>query len=112
MSIHQRPNFINQRQRVGDWEINTVMGKTGHSVLITAVDQLSRLTLIKEVAHKDADDINAGLVALLGALPKEFMQSITPDHEREFLSLYEIQERLGVIIYWYDLYSPEQRGTN
>ena len=80
------------------------MGKTGHSVLITAVDQLSRLTLIKEVAHKDADDINAGLVALLGALPKEFMQSITPDHE--------IQERLGVIIYWYDLYSPEQRGTN
>ncbi|MFL2026501.1 IS30 family transposase, partial [Limosilactobacillus fermentum] len=26
ISIHERPGFINQRQRIGDWEIDTVIG--------------------------------------------------------------------------------------
>lgn len=25
--IHERPNFINRRQRIGDWEIDTVSTK-------------------------------------------------------------------------------------
>lgn len=48
LSIHDRPKFINDRQRIGDWEIDTIMGKTGHSVLLTVVDRLSRLALIKK----------------------------------------------------------------
>lgn len=112
ISIHERPAFINNRERIGDWEIDTVMGKTGHSVLLTVVDRYSRLTLIRKIDHKENQDVNQGLVELLGALPKEFVHSLTPDHGREFLNLNEIQERLGVAIYWPDPYSPEQRGTN
>lgn len=40
------------------------------------------------------------------------MHSLTPDHGREFISLNEVQDRLGVSIYWSDPYSPEKRGTN
>ncbi len=112
ISIHERPGFINQRQRIGDWEIDTVIGRTGHSILLTVVDRLSRLTLIKKVVQKDLQEINKGLVELLGAIPKEFVHSITPDHGTEFLHLDEISERLGVTVYWPDPYSPEQRGTN
>ena len=112
ISIHERPKFINERQRIGDWEIDTVMGKTGHSVLLTVVDRLSRLVLIKKINHKETADVNQGLVDLLGSIPKEFVHSLTPDHGREFLSLNDIRERLGVAIYWPDTYSPEERGTN
>ena len=94
---------------MGDWYSD---GKTWHAVLLKVVDRLSRLTLIKKIAHKEADDVNQGLIDLLGSIPKEFVHSLTPDHGREFLSLDEIQERLGVTIYWPDPYSPEQRGTN
>ncbi|MCH5390086.1 IS30 family transposase, partial [Limosilactobacillus fermentum] len=68
ISIHERPGFINQRQRISDWEIDTVIGRTGHSILLTVVD---RLTLIKKVVQKDSQEINKGLVELLGAIPKE-----------------------------------------
>ena len=61
------PGFINQRQRIGDWKIDTVIGRTGHSILLTVVDRLSRLTLVKKVAQKDSQEINKGLVELLGA---------------------------------------------
>ncbi|MBM6941429.1 IS30 family transposase, partial [Limosilactobacillus coleohominis] len=112
LSIHDRPKFINDRQRIGDWEIDTIMGKTGHSFLLTVVDRLSRLALIKKIDHKETGDVNQGLIDLLGSIPKEFVHSLTPDHGREFLSLDEVQERLGVTIYWPDPYSTEQRGTN
>nr|WP_225437057.1 hypothetical protein [Limosilactobacillus reuteri] len=68
--------------------------------------------MIKKINHKETADINQGLIDLLGAIPKEFVHSLTPDHRREFLSLNDIQERLGVNIYWPDPYSPEKRGTN
>ncbi|MGA3410415.1 IS30 family transposase [Lactiplantibacillus pentosus] len=112
ISIHERPKFIDQRKRIGDWEIDTVIGRTGHAILLTVVDRLSRLTFIKKVAQKDSQEINKGLVELLGAIPKEFVHSITPNHGTEFLHLDEISERLGVTVYWPDPYSPEQRGTN
>ena len=89
-----------------------MIGRTGHSILLTVVDRLSWLTLIKKVVQKDSQEINKGLVELLGAIPKEFVHSITPDHGTEFLHLDEISERLGVTVYWPDPYSPEQRGTN
>ena len=76
------------------------------------VDRLSRLALIKKIDHKETGDVNQGLIDLLGSIPKEFVHSLTPDHGREFLGLDEVQERLGVTIYWPDPYSPEQRSTN
>lgn len=110
--IEQRPAFINNRDRIGDWEIDTIVGKTGHSVLLTAVDRLTRILLLKKIHRKEAKYVNQGLVELLGSIPKEFVHSITPDHGREFLKLDQIEERLGVVVYWPDPYSPEQRGTN
>jgi IS30 family transposase len=46
ISIHERPKFINQRKRIGDWEIDTVLGKAGKGVLVTAVERKTRYTLI------------------------------------------------------------------
>ncbi|UYD07928.1 hypothetical protein NX824_03995 [Limosilactobacillus vaginalis] len=76
------------------------MGKPGHSVLLIVVDCYSRLTLIKKSDHKENQNVNQGLVELLGALPKESIHSLTSDHGRGFLNLNAIKERLGVAVYW------------
>ena len=81
LSIHDRPKFIHDRKRIGNWEIDTVMGKTGHSVLLTVVDRLSRFTLIRKIDRKEATDVKRGLVDLLGSVPKEFVHSLTPSSE-------------------------------
>ncbi|WVZ42501.1 IS30 family transposase [Ligilactobacillus saerimneri] len=112
ISIHERPNFINERKRLGDWEIDTVLGKTSHSVLITAVDRKSRYVLMKRVTRKDAVCINHGLIDMFSSIDPEFVHSLTPDHGTEFLDLDATAERLGALVYWPDPYSPEQRGSN
>jgi len=112
ISIHERPKFIDQRKRIGDWEIDTVLGRTGKGVLVTAVERKTRYTLIEFSKKKDSNHVNKALVKMFDKIPKEFVLSITPDHGREFLQLEQIRERLGVTIYWPDPYSPQQRGTN
>lgn len=112
ISIHERPRFINERRRIGDWELDTVQGKIGEEVLVTAVDRKTRYTLITKASRKNSESINEALLAMFSRVPKEFIHSITPDHGTEFLQLADIRDDLQVTIYWPDPYSPEQRGTN
>lgn len=58
IQIDERPNFINWRKRIGDWEIGTIMGKTGSDILVTAVDRKTRYTLIGRSQYKNAQLVN------------------------------------------------------
>ena len=42
----------NNRTRIGDWEADTVAGKTGKACLVTLTDRYSRFLKIKKVAVK------------------------------------------------------------
>ncbi|GEK29687.1 IS30 family transposase [Furfurilactobacillus siliginis] len=110
--IQERPNFINNRTRIGDWELDTVLGKTAESLLVTLVERKTRYSLIGRAKSKTALEINRVVFELLSTIPKEFVLSITPDHGTEFLMLDEISDDLSAVIYWPDTYSPQQRGTN
>lgn len=54
VSIDERPAIVDQRSRIGDFVINTVIGKNHKQALVTIVDRYSKLTLIKKVTHKRA----------------------------------------------------------
>ena len=38
VSIDERPDVVNERSRIGDWEADTVIGKQGGAVLVTLVE--------------------------------------------------------------------------
>lgn len=67
---------------------------------------------MKSAQRKNAQAVNQALLTMFLEIPKEFRFSLTPDHGVEFLTLSEIREDLGVMIYWPNPYSPEERGTN
>ena len=47
VSIDMRPDVVDAKSRLGDWEIDTITGKNSKGYLITAVERKSKLTLIK-----------------------------------------------------------------
>ena len=53
-SIDERPAIVDSRERLGDWEADTVLGKQGTGALVTLVERKSRLYLVKRVASKQA----------------------------------------------------------
>ena len=63
--IDQRPAIVEERSRLGDWEMDTLIGRPGGRVLVTLVERRSRYTLIGLASSKEAKAVGAVLARRL-----------------------------------------------
>lgn len=110
--IADRPEVIQQRLRLGDFEGDTVLGPPGTGGLATLVDRKSRFTMIVKVQSKNADHVHAKLKERLKELDEERRHSITFDNGTEFARCHRLEKHLGMKLYFADPGCPYQRGTN
>jgi transposase, IS30 family len=64
-SIDERPWVVEARRRVGDWEIDTVIGKGHSGALVTLVERVTQFTLSAQVNQKSAEAVTQATIALL-----------------------------------------------
>ncbi len=110
--IRNRPEVIEQRLRLGDFEGDTVLGPPGTGGVATLVDRKSRFTIIAKVRSKDADQVHEKLKRRLQELDEERRRSITFDNGTEFAHCHRLEKHLGLKLYFADPGCPHQRGTN
>jgi len=110
--IENRPEVIESRVRVGDFEGDTVLGPPGTGGVVTLVDRKSRLTIITKIQSKDADHVHARIKQRLKELTDERRHSITFDNGTEFARCDRLERHLGLELYFADPGCPYQRGTN
>jgi IS30 family transposase len=111
VSIDQRPAIVDAKKRVGDWEIDTVIGKNHKGVLLTAVERDSKFTLIKKVSNKKANMIANATVNLLEPYQKKVF-TITSDNGKEFTNHDRIANELNSGFYFAHPYNAWERGLN
>ena len=112
VSIHQRPIIIEQRGRIGDWELDTIIGRNHQQAIVTIVDRLSLFTLIKKVEHRTADLVTKAIIELLKPYQGKATHSATADNGKEFAGHVDVSQSLNLNFYFADPYSSWQRGTN
>jgi len=110
--IDQRPEIIEQRLRLGDFEGDTVLGPPGTGGLATLVDRKSRYTIVVKVRSKNADHVHEKLKQRLKELDEERRHSITFDNGTEFARCHRLEKHLQMKLYFADPGCPYQRGTN
>lgn len=111
ISIDERPEIVDNRERIGDWEIDTVLGKHSTGAIVTILERKTRFYLTKKTASKSAKDVTKATIDML--LPyKEFVHTITADNGREFAGHEEIAEALEAKVYFAHPYSSWERGAN
>lgn len=96
------------RDRFGDFEGDTIVGKNRKDRILTLVDRKSRY-LFAHRTNADSYDIHNKVIKLL---KKETIKSITYDNGVEFYSWELTEKILNTSIYFADPYSSYQRGTN
>ncbi len=111
VEISSRPDIINKRLRIGDWEVDSVIGKMNQSSIVTIVERLSRYTAIIKVSSKEADVVAKAIIDRMSqeSLP---IYSITGDNGTEFSNHKPIAQGLGVDFYFTHPYSSWEKGTN
>ncbi|HIF9341168.1 TPA: IS30 family transposase [Photobacterium damselae] len=111
ISIDERPLIVNSRERFGDWEIDTVLGKHGSGAIVTLLERKSRFYLAKKVSSKSAEEVTKATIEML--MPyKEHVHTITADNGREFAGHQEISDALKTKFYFAHPYSSWERGAN
>lgn len=109
--INTRPKIVEKKRRIGDLEIDTVIGKDRIGALITVVDRKSKFTLIKHVPSKHAEVVTSALIEMLIPI-KLVLKTITSDNGKEFAYHKQVSEVLETDFYFANPYHSWERGLN
>jgi IS30 family transposase len=112
VSIDERPTVVNEKQRFGDWEIDTIAGPENNGAILTATERLTGLQKKKKLPKgKNAKALAKELFYML--LPyKNFVHSITSDNGTEFYEHKRIAKMLHTNYYFAHPYASWERGLN
>lgn len=111
MSIDERPPVVAAKTRVGDWEVDTIVGAGRRQALVSLTERKSKLTLLHKVERATSEAVQAAITKLLAPLQSR-VHTITSDNGREFARHQEIAQALGADFYFAHPYSPWERGLN
>lgn len=109
VSIHQRPEVVNNQQRIGDLETDLVKCTNGY--LLTVTDRKTLFNFIVSIPNKEAGTVQEALIKVLSPY-KGKLFTITSDNGTEFVRHKEVAEALGIDWYFADPYCSQQRGCN
>ena len=108
-SIHERAVVIETRQRIGDIEGDTIIGKHHKGAALTLVDRQSLYLWIQPLAHRYAQTTADACIA---ALHNFKPYSITFDNGKEFAKFDYIAKGTGADVFFADAYQSNQRARN
>ena len=109
--IDKRPKIVEKKKRIGDFEIDTVIGKDHKGALVTVVDRKSKFTLIKNVPSKEAEVVTKALIEMIRPI-KAVTHTITSDNGKEFAYHKKVSAALDVDFYFANPYHSWERGLN
>jgi IS30 family transposase len=111
VSISKRPKIVDKKIRIGDWEVDTIIGKYHQGAIVTIVDRKSKFTLMRILPTKEAIGVSNAIIELLYPV-RQFTHTITSDNGKEFTLHENISKSLNTDFYFCDPYSSWQRGLN
>ena len=109
-SIHNRPQEIEEKQTIGDWEADYMIFKN-HQPLLVLHERKSRFELAVKLLGRSAAETIAALMAKFKKLGKARAKTITFDNDTGFTLNYYLTQRLGIKTYFCDAYASWQKGA-
>ncbi len=109
--ISQRPEIVEQRGRLGDWEADSIVGKGHQQAILSLCERLSRYTLLHKVEQASASAVGAAVIEQMKPLADQ-VQTITADNGKEFAHHQQVAGALAAEFYFAHPYSSWERGLN
>lgn len=111
VDISERPAIVDQKQRIGDFEIDTVIGQNHKGALLTINDRVSSMVWIAKLNGKNAEDLAQKTIEVLTPI-KQWAHTITADNGKEFADHKTISQSLAIDFYFAKPYHSWERGAN
>ena len=109
--IEDRPAIVDTRKRIGDWEADTIIGKSHKQAIVSIVERKTGLTLIRKVERKTALAVSQAMIGLMRPY-RNWVHTITSDNGKEFAGHEQIAKQLKADFYFAHPYASWERGIN
>lgn len=111
--IDERPEVVNTRERLGDWEDDTLIGKERVQRIWSCVERKSGYGLAEKLEVVSAEIVNEKVVSNFRKLPKKVRKTLTRDNGTE-MSGYDqmLEKKTGLDVYHANAYHSWERGSN
>lgn len=111
VGIENRPLVVEEKQRIGDLEIDLVIGKNHKGALLTINDRASGVLKMAKINSKESQEIQEKLIELLMDW-KPILHTITSDNGKEFANHKKVSEILEISYFFANPYCSWERGAN
>lgn len=112
VGIEERPEIVDTRSRLGDWEGDTIIGPRHKGAILSFVERKSKYTVLAKLQRKTAISVVEAAKRKLHQLPKNSVITITLDNGVEFSMHKEFTEKIGAKCYFAKPYCSWERGLN
>jgi transposase, IS30 family len=109
ISIDERPAVVEEKSRLGDWEVDSVIGKGHQQSIVTMVERKTKLLRMMKIDHKTGSLTRGAICAQLQNL---VVETITSDNGKEFSEHEDIAKTLNANFYFCHPYASWERGVN
>lgn len=110
-TIDERPAVVAEKNRLGDWEADTIIGKGHQQALVSLTERKSKFLLLAKVERKTDDLVQAAVVRLLKPYADK-VKTITSDNGKEFAAHETIASEVEADFYFAHPFASWERGLN
>jgi IS30 family transposase len=108
--LAERPAIVAQRTRLGDIEVDLMMGKNHKGALLVMTDRATLHTRLKKVASKHSKHVGEAIIDCLQQ--NEYpTQTLTFDNDKAFACHTEVKNETGANTYFTRPYTSQDKGT-
>jgi IS30 family transposase len=109
--IDERPKIVEEKSRIGDWEVDTIIGKEHKGIIVTAVERKSKYLIACPVPNKSEQVVADALINSLKPYKNQVF-TLTSDNGKEFAGHEKIAQNLKAKFYFAHPYRSCERAIN
>ena len=111
IDIAQRPAIVDAKSRLGDWELDSIIGAKHRGAITSMVERKTKLTILELLDGPTSEATKEGIIRRLTPHKKHVL-TLTSDNGKEFSGHTEISKKLGSGFYFCTPYHSWERGLN
>lgn len=110
VSIEKRPKIVAKRKRIGDIEVDLMMGQNHKGALLVMTDRATLQTRLKKLKNKSSAEVMSGIVENLNR-NNYFAHTLTFDNDKAFSCHMQVAKLMNVKTYFTRPYTSQDKGT-
>ena len=108
VSIEQRPKIVNRRNRIGDIEVDLMIGKNHQSALLVSLDRATLHTRLRLLKSKNSYAVKETLKNLYKG---NWIKTFTFDNDQAFTNHQEIADKYSAKAFFTRPYTSQDKGS-